>query len=267
MAAEEEADELLAAAASGAELEALVARRLTGEPLAWITGSAPFLGRMVGVAPGVYVPRWHTELLAERALERLPEGGVAIDVCTGSGALAVVLAERPARVYATDVSPEAVACARANGVDAYLGDLFAPLPDAVVADLVCGVVPYVPTGELSLLQRDTFTFETPLAYDGGPDGCALLRRALSGAARVLKPGGALLLELGGDEASVIADDLEYAGYVDVRVLEDEDGDVRGIEATRGGRGSRRPGAGWMASDRGASLDLDAPRASRQDPGG
>jgi release factor glutamine methyltransferase len=71
-----------------------------------------------------------------------------------------------------------------------------------------------------------------LSYDGGADGCALLRRALSGAARVLAPGGALLLELGGDEAGLIADDLEYAGYVDVRVLRDEDGDVRGVEATK-----------------------------------
>jgi release factor glutamine methyltransferase len=233
VAAEEEAEELLEAAGGDATaLEALVERRLTGEPLAWITGWAPFLGRRVAVAPGVYVPRWQTELLAARALERLPVDGVAVDVCTGSGALAVVLASKPARVYATDVSPEAVACARTNGVHAYLGDLFAPLPSGIVADVVAGVVPYVPTGELSLLQRDTFTFETPLSYDGGADGCALLRRALSGAARVLTPGGALLLELGGDETGRIVDDLEYAGYVDVRVLRDEDGDVRGVEATK-----------------------------------
>ncbi len=234
VAAGEEAAELLeTAAGDAASLEAMLARRVTGEPLAWITGWAPFLGRRVAVAPGVYVPRWQTELLAQRALERLPEGGVAVDVCTGSGALAAVLGARAgARVLATDIAAEAVACARANGVDAYLGDLFAPLPSGLVADVVCGVVPYVPTGELSLLQRDTFTFETPLSYDGGPDGCAILRRALSGAARVLRPGGALLLELGGDEAALIADDLEYAGYVDVGVLRDEDGDVRGIEATR-----------------------------------
>jgi release factor glutamine methyltransferase len=234
VAAEEEAQELIEAAGGDATaLEALIERRLTGEPLAWITGWAPFLGRRVAVAPGVYVPRWQTELLAQRALERLPEGGVAVDVCTGSGALAVVLADRPARVYATDVSTEAVACARANGVDAHVGDLFAPLlPMGVVADVVCGVVPYVPTGELSLLQRDTFTFETPLSYDGGADGCALLRRALSGAARILRSGGVLLLELGGDEAALIADDLEYAGYVDVHVLRDEEDDVRGVEATK-----------------------------------
>jgi release factor glutamine methyltransferase len=233
VAAEEEAQELIAAAADDAELEALVERRLTGEPLAWITGQVTFAGHTIALAPHVYVPRWQTELLAERALSRLPEGGVAIDVCTGSGALAVALAARPARVYATDVSPEAVACARSTGVDAYVGDLFAPLPRGIVADVVTGVVPYVPTGELSLLQRDTFTFETPLSYDGGPDGCAILRRALSGAARTLRPGGALLLELGGDEAALIADDLEYAGYGATTVLRDEDGDVRGIEAIKG----------------------------------
>ncbi len=233
VAAEEEAQELLAAAGSSPErLEALVERRLTGEPLAWITGSVTFAGHVVAVDSGVYVPRWQTEVLAARALARLPEGGVAVDVCTGSGALAVVLAARASHVYATDVSPAAVACARSNGVDAYEGDLLAPLPRGLSVGLVCGVVPYVPTGELSLLQRDTFTFETPLSYDGGPDGCALLRRALSGAARVLQPGGALLLELGGDEAALIADDLEYAGYVEVAVLTDEDGDVRAVEATK-----------------------------------
>jgi release factor glutamine methyltransferase len=232
VAAEEEAEELLAAARDEAHLATLLERRLTGEPLAWITGQVTFAGHTIFVAPHVYVPRWQTELLAERALARLPEGGVAVDVCTGSGALAVALAARPARVYATDASPEAVACARENGVDAHVGDLFAPLPSGLVADVVTGVVPYVPTGELGLLQRDTFTFETPLSYDGGADGCAILRRALSGAARVLRPGGALLLELGGDEAALIADDFEYAGYVDVEVLRDEDGDVRGVEATR-----------------------------------
>src|SRR4051812_22484572 len=179
VAAEDEAEELLARADGDDELlDALVERRLTGEPLAWITGSVTFCGLEIRVDPGVYVPRWHTEALAERAAERLPDGGVAIDVCTGCGAVARVLMElRPgARVVATDLDARSVACAAANGVDARQGDLFAPLPRELAgrADVVTGVVPYVPDGELALLQRDTFTFESTLSYAGGADGTGVL---------------------------------------------------------------------------------------------
>jgi release factor glutamine methyltransferase len=215
VAAGEEAAELLAAPG---DLEAMVARRLTGEPLAWITGTAPFCGLWIRVDPGVYVPRWQTEALAWRAVERLPADGVAIDLCTGSGAIAkVLMTHRPlARVIASDVDPRAVACARSNGVEAYEGDLFEPLPD-VVADVIVGVVPYVPTPDLPLLQRDTFTFETPLAYDGGADGLDIVRRVIAEAPRHLR--GSLLLELGGDQASALGGDP----------ILDEEGDVRGIE--------------------------------------
>lgn len=237
VAAPEEAAELTAAAGGDAALlSALVDRRLTGEPLAWITGTVEFCGMSIRVDRGVYVPRWQSELLAQRAADLLPDDGAGVDLCTGCGALAVVLGRRGARVLATDVDERAVACARSNGVEALAGDLFAPLPAelAGTVDVVVGVVPYVPTGELSLLQRDTFTFETPLAYDGGADGCAILRRAIAGAADVLRPGGALLLELGGDEAELLRDDLDRRGFADVAVLRDEDGDVRGIEATLAG---------------------------------
>jgi len=236
IAAEEEAAELIAAAAGDAAwLEAMLARRLTGEPLAWITGRVLFCGVDVRVDPGVYVPRWHSELIARRAAECLPEHGIAVDVCTGSGALACVLmVERPsARVLACDIDERAVRCAVGNGVEAYRGDLFAPLPHDVAGrvDVVCAVVPYVPTAELPLLQRDTFTFESALAYDGGVDGADLLRRAVAESTRWLRPGGALLLELGGDQPAAIAADLARHGYVDLRVLRDEEGDPRGVEAT------------------------------------
>jgi release factor glutamine methyltransferase len=238
VAADEEAAELLACAGGGAaRLEALVERRLTGEPLAWITGSAPFCGLEVRVDPGVYVPRRQTEQLAWRAVERLPPRGAAIDVCTGSGAVAkVLMTHRPAaRVVAADVDERAVACARANGVEAYPGDLLAPVPAELHGrvDVVVGVVPYVPTRELGLLQRDTFTFETPLAYDGGADGTDLLRRVAREARRFLRPDGdgVLLLELGGEEPELLAGPLAELGYRDVRTLRDEDGDVRGLEAS------------------------------------
>jgi release factor glutamine methyltransferase len=268
VAAEEEAAELLDYAAHLAgrrppsevdpeRLTAAIERRLTGEPLAWITGTAPFCGATMVVSPGVYVPRWQTELLAERGLTILtdtivrratPTGttpdaatpsdtaaATAVDLCTGCGAVAAVLARSGARVLATDVEPAAVACALANGVEALVGDLFAPLDPALRGrvDLVTGVVPYVPTPELHLLQRDTFTFETPVSYDGGPDGCAILRRAISGAAEFLRPGGTLLLELGGDEADLLTPDLRAAGFAAPSLLRDEDGDLRAIEATLG----------------------------------
>ena len=217
VAAEEEAEELVAAAGGDpTKLEDLVVRRLTGEPLAWITGTAPFCGLWIKVDPGVYVPRWQTEALARRAAELLPEDGTAIDLCTGSGAIPAYLrSQRPnARILATDIDPRAVACARSNGVEAYQADLFGDLGEA---DIVTAVVPYVPTPALPLLQRDTFTFETTLAYDGGPDGTAILRRVIAESrARV-----ALLLELG-------AEQIETLGLENCELILDEEGDVRGV---------------------------------------
>ena len=237
IAAAEEARELLArAAGDGALLEELVARRLTGEPLAWITGTVRFCDVDVRVDRGVYVPRWQTEALARRAAERLPARGAAIDLCTGSGAVArVLMAARPgARVVASDIDERAVACAAANGVAVYRGDLFEPLPHGLLGnvDVVVAVVPYVPTPELPLLQRDTFTFESRLAYDGGDDGTDVLRRVLREALRFLRPGGSILLELGGEQAARLGDDLERLGYTDAVIIVDEDGDPRGLEATR-----------------------------------
>jgi release factor glutamine methyltransferase len=236
VAAEEEADELRARTAGDADLlDAMVGRRLSGEPLAWIIGQVEFCGMGIQVDPGVYVPRWQSQPLARRAVERLPASGVAVDLCTGSGAIAkTLLTGRPhARVVASDLDPLAVACAAANGVEVFLGDLFAPLPSTLLGsvDVVVGVVPYVPTPMLSLLPRDTLAFESTRSYDGGHDGTEPLRRVLSEAPRFLRPGGALLLELGGDQANMLDQELECRGFADRSLLVDDDGDVRGIEAT------------------------------------
>jgi release factor glutamine methyltransferase len=236
VAADEEAEELLAAAAGDqAVLDAMVARRQEGEPLAWITGNVVFCGLTILVHKDVYVPRWHTELVAERAAERLPDDGVAIDLCTGSGALAATLkARRPnARVVGTDLDRNAVVNARANGVEAYEGDLFAPLPDDLdAADVIAAVVPYVPRRALPLLQRDTFRFETALAYDGGEEGLDILVRVLEESPRFLKPGGALVLEVGGSQAGDLDADIARLPYTDVTEITDEDDDLRGIELVR-----------------------------------
>ncbi len=174
VAADEEAVELVASAPDADSLEALVARRVAGEPLAWLTGTSRFCGTDVAVDPGVYVPRWQSETLAERAASLLPDRGTAVDLATGSGAIALVLSRRRpgARVVGTDVDPRAVACARRNGVTVLEGPLDDPLPDDLAGrvDVLCGVLPYVPTGALHLLPRDVLAYEPRRALDGGPDG-------------------------------------------------------------------------------------------------
>jgi release factor glutamine methyltransferase len=229
-----EAAELAAAASGGDELQAMVERRCTGEPLAWITRTTTFCGETIHVHPGVYVPRPQTEPMALEAVDRLPPGGIAVDLCTGSGAIAAVLTRRrrDARVLASDLDPTAVACAQANGVDAYEGDLWHPLPREVLGRtaLVTAVVPYVPTESLHLLPSDIQRHEPVLALDGGPGGTALLDRAVEAAQRLLRPGGWLLLELGGDQPHHLDPTLRVAGFDRIDIALDDEGDPRSIAA-------------------------------------
>ena len=238
VAAAEEAEELASCAGGDPSLlQVLAERRLSGEPLAWITGRAVFGDLTVRVDPGVYVPRWQSLELARRATALLPEAGNAIDLCSGSGAIAAALqAGRPsARIVATDSDARAVACAGANGIEAYRGDLFDPLPPELrgETDVVVAVVPYVPATELHLLPRDTLGFEDASHYDGGPDGTDVLQRVVHEATQFLRPGGSLLLELGGAQADVLRPALLSCGYESVRTWSDDDGDLRGLAATMG----------------------------------
>ena len=125
MAADEEALELTAAAPDDVTLDGWVARRTAGEPLAWITGTAKFCGISVSIDPGVYVPRWQSEPLARKAADLLPTDGTGVDLCAGSGAVALVLraAHPRALVLATEAHPLAFANARRNGVDVRKGHL------------------------------------------------------------------------------------------------------------------------------------------------
>lgn len=218
-------------------LRSLAERRVSGEPLAWVTGRADFGNSSVLVHPGVYVPRWQSLELARRAGARLPSRGKAIDLCTGTGAVAMAMqaAVPSGRVVGTDTDARAVACARANGVETYLGDLFSAVPSQLSflgeTDVVVAVVPYVPSVDFHLLPRDTLTFEDASHYDGGLDGTSVLRRVVADAVDVLRPGGALLLELGGEQADALGPVLDGLGYVSVQTWSDEDGDLRGLEAT------------------------------------
>ncbi len=247
MAADEEAVELIASAPDDATLDALVARRVSGEPLAWLVGTTRFCGVQVAVDPGVYVPRWQSEALAERAAAVLPDRGTAVDLATGSGAIALVLARRRpgARVLGTDTDPVALACARRNGVEVLEGPLFEPLPADLAGrvDVLCGVLPYVPTGSLHLLPRDVLAYEPRRALDGGVDGLGLVDAVVAGSPRWVRPGGWLLLEVGGDQVAAVTGRMAAAGYGDLEVLVDGDGDPRGVAGRLGhpvGRGPRPP---------------------------
>jgi release factor glutamine methyltransferase len=235
VAPDEEAHVLVRATSEGVgPLEELVARRLGGEPLAWISGSVDFCDIRIHVDPRVFVPRPHTQAMARRAVSLLPPAGIAVDLCTGSGAVAAALASaRPrATVVATDADPLAVACARRNGVNALIGDLDEPLPTSLRGhvDVLTAVVPYVPTEELPFLPRDVLANEPRRALDGGPCGTTVLVRVVEASARWLRPGGSVLLELGGDQAGEVAAAFEQVGLSGIRVHRDGDGQDRAIEA-------------------------------------
>lgn len=238
-----EADWLLEEAADEAALRAMVARRVKGEPLQYVIGWAPFGPLRLAVGPGVFVPRPETEGLADRAADRLrarPEPRIAVDVCTGSGAIACFLAaEVPgARVLATELDPGALAWARVNadryGVELLAGDLDAPLPPELAGhlDVLCANVPYVPSGAIATLPTDVRDHEPRLALDGGPDGLDVLRRLVARAAHWLAPGGGLLCEIGEDQAETAAALLTTAGLTEVAVHPDLVGRDRILEGTR-----------------------------------
>ena len=230
VAADDEAAALLANTDDPDMLSSAVARRAAGEPLAWILGRTTFAGLDVHVAPGVYVPRWQTEWVARAAAARLPDDGVALDMCCGSGAVALLLArDRPAaRVMGVDIDPIAVQCARDNGVDARDGDLFAAVPRSLRSrvDVIVAVCPYVPTVEGVVAA----TAEPPRALFGGVDGLDVVDRVLTESPVWLAPGGAVVVELGAPQFDACRSRLRRLGLGDVEPILDGDGDIAGIAA-------------------------------------
>ena len=210
-----------------------VRRRARREPLQRILGWEEFRGLRVQLTPDVLVPRPETELLVEWALTWLPaatpsQRARAVDVGTGSGciACALALARRDLDVTALDLSQAAAGVARSNAralgadVRVVVADLVSAIAKASV-DLVIANLPYVPDGMIATLTPEVSWHEPRLALAGGPDGLEVIRRLPTAAFRVLRPGGAVVLEtLGASQASTIAEWLAAAGFEDVATRRD-----------------------------------------------
>lgn len=213
----------------------LVRRRAAREPLQYLVGHCEFYGRQFEVTPAVMVPRQETEPVVDKCLEKIGEGELwAADVCAGSGVIAVTLAlERPSlRVVATDSSAEAVEVAARNArkhgvgdrVFLALGELTEPVPGRLPVErkgvvLVASNPPYVPTAIIEELEPEVRDYEPRAALDGGPDGLDIVRRLVPEAARVLAPGGWLVMEIGEGQADAVRELVRGMGTFAVESIE------------------------------------------------
>ncbi|HEY0487641.1 MAG TPA: putative protein N(5)-glutamine methyltransferase [Mycobacteriales bacterium] len=219
--AEDEARLLLSAARTPAELAALVDRRAVGVPLEHVLGWAEFCGLRIAVDSGVFVPRRRTELLVREAAGLARRRAVVVDLCCGSGAVGAALAAAlpGIELYAVDIDPAAVRCARRNvaaaGGRVYEGDLYAPLPAALRGrvDLLVANAPYVPTEAVALLPPEARLHEPRAALDGGADGLDLQRRVTARASRWLAPAGHLLVETSEHQAPRTVETFARHGLV------------------------------------------------------
>lgn len=249
-------------AAGLARLRSLMRRRIEGTPLAYLTGRQQFMGLEMIASAEALIPRKETELLGRAALERLRaivrEQGEAtvIDVCTGSGNLALALAwhEPRARVWGADLSEEAIALARRNLAHLELGDRVnfrsgdlltpfdAPEFHGRVDLLVCNP-PYISSGKVDGMEREIIGHEPRMAFDGGPLGIRILQRLITAAPRLLRRAGSLVFEVGLGQARGICRRLEqHGGYCDLEEVVDQYGHPRVVSARVRPRGKPAEGA-------------------------
>jgi release factor glutamine methyltransferase len=245
--AEDEARLLISAARTPADLAAMVDRRAAGLPLEHVLGWAEFCGLRIAVDPGVFVPRRRTEFLVRQAAPLVrqaasaadqaaalarpaasPAGqalawprAVVVDLCCGSGAVgaALVAALDQVELYAVDIDPAAVRCARRNvaatGGQVYEGDLYEPLPATLRGrvDVLVANGPYVPTQAVALLPPEARIHEPRVALDGGADGLDVLRRVTAAAPLWLAPGGHLLVETSKRQAPQTVETVARNGLI------------------------------------------------------
>ncbi|HXX95299.1 MAG TPA: HemK family protein methyltransferase [Planctomycetota bacterium] len=235
-------------------LRSLLQRKREGTPLAHLTGRQEFLGLELLAGPEALIPRKETEIVGRAAIAKLRERAASapaltvIDVCTGSGNLALAFAfhEPKARVFASDLSPEAISLARRNAeftglasrIQFRQGDFLAPFesPDLLGrCDLLSCNPPYISAGKVTKMPREISGHEPSLAFDGGPFGVSLLLRLLKEAPAFLKPDGVLCFEVGAGQGPSMEKQLRRLPWVQqVETHADREGTVRALVATRGG---------------------------------
>lgn len=253
MFAEDEAALIVESARDAAGVADMVEQRAGGAPLEYVVGWASFCGLRIVVEPGVFIPRRRTEFLVAEALRVVREGAVVVDLGCGSGALGAAVAAgsagasvdgaagspSPVSVYAADIEPVAVRCARHNlepfGGTVYEGDLFAALPARLRGgvDVLLSNVPYVPTDEIRLLPPEARLYEPRVTLDGGPDGLATLRRVVAGAGEWLRLGGHLYVEMS-DRQAVLARDVMVAAGMNAEIVTDDDLGANVVHGRTGG---------------------------------
>jgi release factor glutamine methyltransferase len=224
--AEDEARLLVSAAQTSTDLAAMVDRRAAGVPLEYVLGWAEFCGLRVAVEPGVFVPRRRTEFLVQLAAGQVLTRPVVVDLCCGSGAVGAALAVAFGRVelYAVDVDPAAVRCARRNvAAEVYEGDLYEPLPARLRGrvDILVANAPYVPSEAVGLMPPEARIHEPRVALDGGADGLDVVRRVATSAPSWLAPGGRLLVETSERQAQQTIETIANNGLIPQVARSDE----------------------------------------------
>ena len=205
-------------------------------PVQYITGQQNFMGFELNVTPDVLIPRPETELLTERVIH-VCEGKDVLDLCTGSGCIAIAVRclGKAKSVQASDISEEALAVARKNAktygaeIEFRQGDLF----DACGTkrfDIIVSNPPYIPTAEIAGLMPEVREYEPHLALDGTEDGLMFYRRIAAECRGHLNPGGKVLLEIGCEQGKDVTDLFRKAGFVNVQVYQDYAGLDRMVEA-------------------------------------
>jgi release factor glutamine methyltransferase len=224
------------------KMDSMVARRLRHEPIQYILGHVDFIGLTIRVGPGVLIPRPETEFMVEHTLKSLtsvPRPLTILDLCTGSGCIALAMAKAfpGSMVYGIDISESAIGFANENAeingienVTFLQGDLYMPVPDGVAFDLIISNPPYIKSGQIEGLQPEVRDWEPLASLDGGRGGLDYYRRIIPGARKFLAGNGMLVLEIAPDVAQDVKDFAVMAGFLDVTVINDYSGRERVLTA-------------------------------------